>query len=41
MLSNGYGALKEKTFRMAHMADCTLAEVNELLGHVEDILGLK
>lgn len=41
MLSNGYGALKEKTFRIAHMADCTLAEVNELLGHVEDILGLK
>lgn len=41
MLSNGYGALKEKTFRIAHMADCTLAEVNELLGHIEDILGLK
>lgn len=40
MLSNGYGSLKEKTFRIAHMADCTLAEINELLGHVEDILGL-
>lgn len=41
MLSNGYGALKEKTFRIAHMADCTVEDVNELLGHVEDILGLK
>jgi aspartate aminotransferase-like enzyme len=40
MLSNGYGALKEKTFRIAHMADCTLADVNDLLENVEDILGL-
>ncbi len=40
MLSNGYGSLKEKTFRIAHMADCTLDEVNELLGHIENILGL-
>lgn len=40
MISNGYGDLKEKTFRIAHMADCTLAEIDELLGHIEDILGL-
>ena len=40
MLSNGYGSLKEKTFRIAHMADCTLAEIDELLGHVDEILGL-
>ncbi|PIE31749.1 aminotransferase [candidate division KSB3 bacterium] len=40
MLSNGYGSLKEKTFRIAHMADCTLAEIDELLQHVDDILGL-
>ncbi|MCP4397184.1 MAG: alanine--glyoxylate aminotransferase family protein, partial [bacterium] len=39
-LSNGYGSLKEKTFRIAHMADCTLAEIDELLGNVNDILGL-
>lgn len=39
-ISNGYGALKEKTFRIAHMADCTLDEINEVLGHIEDILGL-
>jgi aspartate aminotransferase-like enzyme len=40
MISNGYGALKEKTFRIAHMADCTPAEIDELLGHINDILGL-
>ncbi len=40
MLSNGYGALKEKTFRIAHMADCTPAEIDELLGHINTILGL-
>jgi aspartate aminotransferase-like enzyme len=40
MISNGYGSLKEKTFRIAHMADCTVAEIDELLGHIEDILGL-
>lgn len=40
MISNGYGALKEKTFRIAHMAECTLAEIDELLGHINDILGL-
>jgi aspartate aminotransferase-like enzyme len=40
MISNGYGALKEKTFRIAHMADCTLPEINEVLGHIEEILGL-
>jgi aspartate aminotransferase-like enzyme len=40
MISNGYGALKEKTFRIAHMADCTPAEIDELLGHINNILGL-
>ena len=40
MLSNGYGSLKEKTFRIAHMADCTLAEIDDLLGHINEILGL-
>lgn len=39
-IANGYGSLKEKTFRIAHMADCTLAEVDELLGHINRILGL-
>lgn len=40
MLSNGYGALKEKTFRIAHMADTTMDEVKEILGHIEEILDL-
>lgn len=39
-ISNGYGALKEKTFRIAHMADTTMEEVNEILSVIEDILGL-
>ena len=40
MLSNGYGSLKEKTFRIAHMADFTLGDINELLENINDILGL-
>lgn len=39
MLSNGYGKLKEKTFRIAHMADCTMQDINELLYAIDDILG--
>lgn len=40
-ISNGYGDLKEKTFRIAHMADCTVDEVRELLNNINDILQLK
>lgn len=39
-ISNGYGKLKEKTFRIAHMADCTLEELKELLAAINDVLGL-
>ncbi|WP_105617672.1 pyridoxal-phosphate-dependent aminotransferase family protein [Vallitalea okinawensis] len=39
-ISNGYGELKEKTFRIAHMADTTLEEVKEVLVLIEEILGL-
>ncbi|MGL5069310.1 MAG: pyridoxal-phosphate-dependent aminotransferase family protein [Sarcina sp.] len=39
MLSNGYGKLKEKTFRIAHMADCTVEDINTLLAAIDDILG--
>jgi aspartate aminotransferase-like enzyme len=39
-ISNGYGALKEKTFRIAHMAELQMADLEELLGHIEEILGL-
>lgn len=40
MISNGYGDLKEKTFRIAHMADTTMEELKALLAEIEDILGL-
>ncbi len=39
-MANGYGALKEKTFRIAHMGDITLDEIKEYLGEIENILGL-
>jgi len=38
-ISNGYGKLKEITFRIGHMGDLTPEEVKELLGEIEDILG--
>jgi len=40
MISNGYGDLKEKCFRIAHMGDLTLDDVKWLTGQIEDILGL-
>ncbi|MFX1511289.1 MAG: pyridoxal-phosphate-dependent aminotransferase family protein [Promethearchaeota archaeon] len=40
MISNGYGKLEEKTFRIGHMGDWTLAGVKEVLWHIEDIWGL-
>ena len=39
-ISNGYGSLTEKTFRIAHMAETTLPEIKVLLENIEDILGL-
>ena len=39
-ISNGYGDLKEKTFRIAHMADCQMEDIDELLENIEYILGL-
>ena len=40
-ISNGYGKLKEKTFRIAHMGDLTPVEVRELLDAMDEIIGLK
>jgi aspartate aminotransferase-like enzyme len=40
MISNGYGSLKQKTFRIAHMAELTLDDMKELLFNIDDILGL-
>ena len=39
VLSNGYGKLKEKTFRIAHMADCKVEDINTLLIAIDEILG--
>lgn len=40
-ISNGYGKLKEKTFRIAHMAECTMDDIKELLFNIDDILKIK
>lgn len=40
MISNGYGPLKEKCFRIAHMGDLQVADIKWLLGQIDDILGL-
>ncbi len=39
-ISNGYGDLKDKTFRIGHMADYTLDEIKDLLDNIDDILDL-
>ena len=39
-ISNRYGKLKEKTFRIAHMGDHTVADIKKLLGVIDEILGL-
>lgn len=38
MISNGYGDLKEVTFRIAHMADMTVEEVRELLAVIDKLI---
>jgi aspartate aminotransferase-like enzyme len=40
MISNGYGDLKEKCFRIAHMGDLQVSDIQWLLGEINDILGL-
>jgi len=37
-ISNGYGDLKELTFRIAHMGDLTLDEIKELIKNIDEIL---
>lgn len=37
-ISNGYGDLKEATFRIAHMADATVGDIKELLAVTDEIL---
>ncbi len=38
MISDGYGKLKGKTFRIAHMGDITMGDLKELLGQIDQIL---
>lgn len=37
-LSNGYGDLKEKTFRITHMGAITMADTEQLLGLIDDFV---
>jgi aspartate aminotransferase-like enzyme len=39
-ISNGYGDLKEKTFRIAHMGELTMQDIKEVTSAIEDILKL-
>ena len=40
MISNGYGILKEKTFRIGHMGEWNAIEVKKVLDIIDDIWGL-
>ncbi|MHC4737389.1 MAG: pyridoxal-phosphate-dependent aminotransferase family protein [Planctomycetota bacterium] len=39
IFGNGYGKLKEETFRIAHMGDITLDDLKELLGWIDEEIG--
>jgi aspartate aminotransferase-like enzyme len=39
-ISNGYGDLKEKTFRLAHMGDLTMDDMKQVTGAIVDVLKL-
>ncbi|MEA4888954.1 MAG: alanine--glyoxylate aminotransferase family protein [Clostridiaceae bacterium] len=39
-ISNGYGAVKDLTFRIAHMADTTMEDLNALLDCLNELLHL-
>ena len=40
VISNGYGKLKNETFRIGHMGEIRMEELEELLGWIDEILGL-
>jgi aspartate aminotransferase-like enzyme len=40
LIANGYGKLRDKTFRIGHMGNWTLTDVKRLLANINDILGL-
>jgi aspartate aminotransferase-like enzyme len=41
LISNGYGKLAEKTFRMGHMGEWNLQGIMEVTGLIDSIWGLK
>jgi non-canonical purine NTP pyrophosphatase (RdgB/HAM1 family) len=38
LMSNGYGPLKDKTFRIAHMADTTVDEIKQMLADLDEVI---
>ena len=38
-IANGYGALKDKTFRIAHMGEIQMSDCETLTGYMEEFLG--
>ena len=38
-IANGYGDLKDKTFRIAHMGEITMSDVDTLLASMEEFMG--
>ena len=41
VISEGYGKIKDRTFRIAHMADISMDDLKWLLAQIDDILGMK
>ena len=39
VFGNGYGKLKQETFRIAHMGDITMDDLKELLGWIDEEIG--
>jgi len=39
VFGNGYGKLKQETFRIAHMGDITIDDLKELLGWIDEEIG--
>lgn len=40
VISDGYGKIKDSTFRIAHMADCRMEDLKQVLGWIDEILKL-
>ena len=38
LISNGYGDLKDRTFRLAHMGDTTIEEIKEMLSALDEVV---